>query len=215
MAKPPWNLTGNGYIFIFNFPRDFVEECGFIPPHLDGCYWGGLGAVMLVDYHTTPVGPYQEALFVPGLFDYADHRLYSITKIYVSSIDSVLGGQDNWGIPKELAHFNITPISDTIERFTMSQDQRVLLDVTIKTRGPKIPFNTRWSPIKPALIQNHAKRDLITRPEGKARVGLAQIEDINIDSASFPDFSHLRPLAQIHAQDFTLVFPVPKILRST
>jgi len=214
MAKPPWTLTGNGYIFVFNFPRRFVEEHGFIPPHLKGCYRGGLGAVMLVDYLTTPVGPYREALFVPGLFDYARHRHYSITKIFVSTIESVLDGQDNWGIPKELARFNLTPVSDTIERFTMSQDQRVLLDVTLRTRGPQIPVNTRWSPVKPQLIQHFAGRDLITQPTGKGWVGLAQIEDVCVDQIGFPDFSDQRPLAAFYARNFTLEFPLPRILQN-
>jgi len=213
MAKPPWTLTGNGYIFVFKFPHAFVEAHGFIPDHLEGKYHGGLGTVMLVDYLTSPVGPYREALFVPGLFNYAGHRLYSITKIFVSSIESVLDGQDNWGIPKELARFNITPVSDAIDRFTMSQDQRVLLDVTLRTRGPQIPLNTRWSPVKPRLIQHFAGRDLITQPAGKGRMSLAHIEDICVNQAGFPDFSDIRPLAGFYAQDFTLKFPIPQLVK--
>jgi len=212
MVKPPWKLTGNGYIFIFNFPRQFVEKYGFIPDYLKGKYRGGLGAVMLVDYHTSPVGPYQEALFVPGLFEHEGRRLYSITKIYVSSIESVLDGQDNWGIPKELANFAITPLSSTVERFRMSHEQRTFIDVTLKSQPFQMPANLRWLPVRPGLIQHYQGKDIITRPVGKGRVGLTRLEDACVDPIGFPDFSQLRPLVAVRASNFTLEFPIPKII---
>jgi hypothetical protein len=214
MVKPPWKLTGNGYIFIFNFPRQFVENYGFIPDYLKGKYRGGLGTVMLVDYHTSPVGPYQEALFVPGLFEHERRKLYSITKIYVSSIESVLDGQDNWGIPKELANFAITPLSNTVERFRMAHEQRTFIDVTLKSQSLQVPVNMRWLPVRPGLIQHYQGKDIITRPLGKGRVGLTKLEDSCVDPIGFPDFSQHKPLMAVRATNFTLEFPIPKIIRA-
>ncbi|RZK00390.1 MAG: acetoacetate decarboxylase, partial [Flavobacterium sp.] len=115
IAPPPWDLTGNGYVFLFHFSKAFVQEQGFLDDYQKDTYKGGLlglGTVMLVDYTTSDVGPYKELLFVPGRFSFnkpADNT-WGISKIYVSSYYSVWNGRENWGIPKELAEFNIQKI---------------------------------------------------------------------------------------------------------
>jgi len=214
MARPPWTLTGEGYIFLYRFPKAFVEENGFIPDYLQGKYRGGFGTVMLVDYHQSPVGPYREVLFIPGLFEHAGRKLYSITKIYVSTIDSVIWGQDNWGIPKELAEFTITPINAHSERFQVRHEGRTLVNLILNSRALRVPVNTRWSPLQPGLIQHHQGSDFVTRPTGKGKIGLASIEDGKIDASNFPDFGQINPLAAIRATDFTLQFPVPEIIQN-
>src|SRR6187549_840298 len=119
-APAPWTLTGDGYIFVYKFSQDFVRSQGLIPPFLQGAYRGGFGAVMLVDYHTSGVGAYRELLFIPGVFEVNGKNYYSITKIYVSTMASVVNGQENWGIPKEVADFDIQRLDDSSERITVS-----------------------------------------------------------------------------------------------
>ncbi len=210
VAPPPWDLTGNGYIFAFRFSRDFVERYGFLPDELKGQFRGGFGMVMLVDYEQSPVGPYRELLFVPGLFDQAGQRRYAITKIYVSTIDSVINGQENWGIPKELADFQIERVNDYTERFLMSLDGRVVFDMLLETLPQNLPLSTKLLPVRPGFIQTQNGRHLLTMPNARGKLGFASIQSAYVDPAYFPDFTHKRPLMALRALDFALTFPHPK-----
>jgi hypothetical protein len=46
-------------------------------------------------------------LYIGGTLKFGQKRHYSISKIYVSTQDSIDNGQKNWGIPKEMAHFEV------------------------------------------------------------------------------------------------------------
>ena len=102
----PWNLRGKGYIFLYKFKKDFVGQNGNVPSFLDGAFAGGFGSVMLVDYEESDAGPYGELLFIPGKFRFGGQKLDTISKIYVSTMESVVNGRANWGIPKEKADFS-------------------------------------------------------------------------------------------------------------
>lgn len=209
-TPPPWHLTGSGTILIFRFPRILVIEHAHVPPFLAGRYRGGWGAVMLVDYLTSPVGPYREALFIPGPFDYAQTRYYSITKIAVSTLSSVVNGRQNWGIPKELAHFDIQLDSTGAQRFLMTSNGQTALDVVTRPYGPRLPFNTRWLPFRPTLIQQREDGQLLTTaPYGKGRIRLAKLMHAHVNPDAFPDFSRLRPIGVLQAPQFELTFPRP------
>ncbi|MFW5691984.1 MAG: acetoacetate decarboxylase family protein [Chloroflexota bacterium] len=211
---PPWELTGEGFIFVIRPGSEGMMQRSFIPPFLHEHYRGGPGAVMLVDYHTSPVGPYQEALYIPGLFDYAARRLFSITRILVSTMISVVNGRENWGIPKDLADFNFDQYTGNARHITMKVDHRPALDVLVETRTPYFSFNTRWLPFRPGLVQQHQDRALVTRPYGRGRVALADLRRCQVDPEIFPDFGQHQPLLAAHARDFRLTFPVAEQLMS-
>jgi hypothetical protein len=212
-APPPWQLTGCGTLLLFRFSSDFVMAHSPLPAFLAGCYRGGLGAVMLVDYQTSPVGPYREALFIPGSFEYTQARYYSITQIAVSTLASVVNGRQNWGIPKVLADLEVEVGTDDTQRFAMRIDDLPAMDITIRARGPQLPFNTRWLPFQPTLIQQRDNGELLTiAPYGKGRVRLARIDQAFVNPGAFPDFTQLHPIAVVHATHFELTFPHPRIL---
>lgn len=214
-SPAPWLLTGEGYILAFKFPAHFVQAHGFIPPFLKNCFAGGIGAVMLVDYQQSPVGPYREALFIPGHFNYAKRRLLSITKIYVSTLASVEDGQRNWGIPKELATFEFDNLSSSEQHIKMSNDERTILDITISSHGPSIPVNTAWNPISFTLIQQQGNRIMLTKPQGRGKIQHASIECAVVEENAFPDFTRIKPLGVIRILDFSLHFPVPRLLSAS
>ena len=66
---PPWRLTGEGIILIYRFPRAWVERLECLTDQQRGNFAGGLGYVMMVNYHQSPVGPYKELLLIPASFD--------------------------------------------------------------------------------------------------------------------------------------------------
>ncbi|KAJ3753802.1 hypothetical protein EV360DRAFT_87436 [Lentinula raphanica] len=88
---------------------------------------GHPGFIMLVQYTDTPVGPYDELMYIAGKFskgkgtsESSDNDKqtpdakgdvetgFRITRIFVSTKESVANGRRNWNIGKELAKFNYT-----------------------------------------------------------------------------------------------------------
>ena len=110
-VPPPWRLRGSGWIFLFTFKPWFLRTGGFLPPELEGTdgFEGQLGAVMLVDYRQSPVGPYRELLFLAGRNLRWRHHRFSITRIYVSTEASAVNGRENWAIPKQTASAGSSP----------------------------------------------------------------------------------------------------------
>ena len=214
LVSAPWTLTGNGYILLYKFPKSFVKENGFLLPESNLEFTGGFGTIMLVDYHASDVGPYRELLFVPGMFQYGDKKHYSITKIYVSSTSSVINGQENWGIPKEFAHFTIEETGHNQEHIQIKRDGKTFFDMTIRSNSMKFPINTHWLPVPHKLVQPWNDKTYITQPDGKGKTSFATIENLTIDSQFFPDISQIKPLAVIRATNFELTFPIPTIFTS-
>ena len=70
----------------------------------------GLGLVMLVQYSSSPAGPYDELLYALPCQHPTDGfevlATRNIPVIYVSSECSVTNGRLNWGVPKNLAQFH-------------------------------------------------------------------------------------------------------------
>ncbi|HHX59130.1 MAG TPA: acetoacetate decarboxylase family protein, partial [Epulopiscium sp.] len=114
----PWTLIGSGYILLYRFDTNFANEQA--PDFLKEKAIPGIGSVMLVNYEAANCGPYGELLIIPGKYNYKNRKLHTINKIYVSSQDSVDNGRMNWGIPKEHANFSFEPLSDKLEKVTVT-----------------------------------------------------------------------------------------------
>jgi hypothetical protein len=186
LIPAPWTLTGEGFILLYRFPRDFA-----------GIQSGGLGTVMLVDYATSPVGPYRELLLIPG----HTGRGYTITHIFVSTMESVVNGRHNWAIPKEQADFDVIAIGERTRRWHITAENTEI-DLTLTRISPHIPINTRWSPVQPALIQDNR---LKTSPHGSGKVALARLDRASV--SGWPNFSIHNPLVALESRDFQLIFP--------
>jgi hypothetical protein len=201
-APAPWKLEGEGIILIYKFSKNWVETHGNLPGHLKGKFKGGLGYVMLVNYETSPVGPYKELLFIPGKF--APYGKQSITKIYVSSGASTQNGRANWGIPKETL-----PISwvknkgkDLIQ---VKDGDKIAFSCELKSGGIPFPVSTSFLPID--LHQLWDGVDFFTKPSGNGWGKLASIQNLQIDSDYFPDLSSQKPLFAIKIDPFRINFP--------
>ena len=212
-TRPPWDLSGNGYVLLYRFDRDFVEQQGWIPPYLEGAFKGGIGSIMLFDYRRSPVGAYQELLFVPGVFQHGNKRYYAVTKIYVSTVDSLTNGREHWAIPKELAEFNIVTHDRTME-FQVAVNGRVFFDAQLTAGVLRFPFNTRVNPFPPRLLQHHDEKGLLTiTPQAGGVVSpTAELNHMQVQSQHFPDVSTQRPLGILEAVRLRLYFPKPKMI---
>ncbi len=202
----PWQLQGEGYILLYRFKRDFVEREGRVPAFLRGCFRGGLGSVMLVNYASSDAGPYGECLFIPGKFRFRGKRLNSITKIYVSTQESVVNGRANWGIPKEQADFSFEPAGDGTECVRVTLPEGQALCMSLKSFGPAFPVSTRLLPFP--LVQEHEGSLFYTNFFGKGKGRLARVLNVETDPALFPDLSSVKPLALVRVAPFSITFPV-------
>jgi Acetoacetate decarboxylase (ADC) len=207
IAPAPWTLTGNGIILLYRFSRKWIEENGFLADYQQDSFKGIVGSVMLVDYHTSPVGPYRELLFIPGYFKMGGKNTFSISKIYVSSQESVWNGIENWGIPKELADFTIEQPDERSRVFTASLNDQSFFEATVKRGRFSFPFSSALFPFN--ITQRLGQDLLLTKPSAKGKAYFADIQNVKINSNLFPDLSALRPLAALVVEDFEMTFPVP------
>lgn len=206
----PWDLNGYGYILVYRFPRDFSLKNAFIPEEDKACFAGGFGCVMLVNYENSNAGPYKELLFIPGRLKKPEGKFYSITKIYVSTKESVENGRANWGIPKELAAASFDSIRQNEEQVSFIKDGRQFFRATLQARGLKFPLNTGIIP--GILYQKMNDKVFYTRFKGKGWARLASLKEVYCDPDFFPDLSAVKPLLAVKVESFRITFP-PAVIR--
>ncbi len=206
---PPWTLHGNGIVILAHFPESLVRQHGFLADFQRAGYRGWFGTVMLVEYQTANVGPYCELLFAPGLFWLGGKTTFSISKIYVSTTESVVNGIENWGIPKELADFRITTAPSGARTYVVSRHGTPFFSVTARSFGPRFPVTTK---LLPGFRVTQQRRNdlLLTAPVAAGTGQLASLRDLTVNPARFPDINRGWLLATIAVEDFTMIFPVPE-----
>ena len=207
----PWNLTGRGCIVLYKFKKEFLEKRAYLPKNEGMDSAGGLGALMIVDYKSSNAGPYSELLFIPGKLHINGGRWHRITKIYVSTMDSVLNGRKNWAIPKELADFKFSR-NGNIEEVEVSKGGRTFFRAGMKVWGPRFPVSTKLLPFP--LMQADEGSYLHTRFSGSGWGRFASLRGIEADQNLFPDLSLAAPLAAVFVDPFNIVFPPAKKIGS-
>ncbi len=196
-------------MILYKFPSEWVEANAQLPPFLKGHFAGHFGALMLVDYHSSGVGAYKELLFIPGKFAIGNQKYQSISRIYVSSEESVKWGRENWGIPKEYADFSIEKRGENQEKWTISIGGVSFFDIEIQWKSWRFPITTALVPIK--VLQEHfGKKNtfFLTAPHSKGKGSLAKILSLKIHTAHFPDLAAIKPLIALRVSDFQMTFPV-------
>jgi hypothetical protein len=207
----PWDLTGNGYIMLFKFPKPFILEQGFLDERFRAGFYGNVGAIVFADYLTSNVGPYQELLFIPGKLRFQRHKLHTISKVFVSSPNSVENSLSNWGIPKELAAFRLINEGNGLDTIKVAQNGVPIIDITIKTSQSDLtfPLRTFFRPFP--LVQYGDGKMFWFNIHGKGKGKLAQILKVEVNPELFPNFAFFKHVAIIRVNKFRLKLPVAKV----
>ncbi|KAL5113801.1 hypothetical protein ACEQ8H_008302 [Pleosporales sp. CAS-2024a] len=181
-VKAPWPLKAETYVLFLRMKElparvyDPLEQVWEGEDH--GQFKGGLGAVMIVRYSDTPVGPYDELMLIPGNFTVPQpstgapkipKEALRIARIYVSQRTTTYNGRLNWNIPKHLARFTFSaPPTQHNTRPPQALDVRVFPPGTSHGDAvspffsctltpwrwiPAIPVNTAYVPIKMLSVQ--------------------------------------------------------------
>jgi hypothetical protein len=210
IALAPWNLKGRGFMFIYHFDKGCGSLAHFMPKEHHGAYQGGLGALMLVDYESSNAGPYQEILFIPGKFSLGGQRRHAISRIWVSSQESVVSGRANWGIPKDLASFAISQQSKGHETWAVSEPgKKPFFAAEVSFGGVPFPVHTAALPMP--LLQTWRGNRFLTRFRGFGLGRFAHLDRVTVDTEIFPDLAQKKPLFGIEVSPFRLTFPKAEI----
>lgn len=212
MAPAPWQLQGQGYILALRLPADVLDHGAFLDAATAGQRRGRLAYVMFVDYASSDVGPYHELLFIPGSLPFSDGRHLTISKIYVSSQASVVNGQANWGIPKELCDFDVRYGADGIDCVRLSRDGQVFAELDFSHHLFRLPFNGRLIPAALRTLGQHWQgREFLYAPAAGGHIKPARLRRVRIDPAHFPDLAQGRVLGCVKVTDFAMQFPVARV----
>ncbi|MEQ9300781.1 MAG: acetoacetate decarboxylase family protein [Cyclobacteriaceae bacterium] len=200
ISPAPWDLNGMGIMHFFWGPKR-------IDP-FSGEEVSGVGGFIIARYDHSPVGPYNELLYIPGRHKLDGKTSFFISKIYVDSIDSVVSGQSNWGIPKELADINIEKRGKKIE-MVASIGGKSLFDASIAHGSLTFPVTTKLIPIP--LYQDWKGSYYFTKFVGSGSGSFGKLGVNSVDASRFADTREFRSLATLVVDPFKLTFPIAKI----
>jgi len=215
LAPAPWALRAEGYLLALKLAPTRERGALFVSDELAEPHLGPLGWVMYVDYSETPVGPYRELLFIPGSFRFGSRRLFSVTKIYVSTQASVDNGRRNWGIPKELASFEVERRGKRVEQLRVRMGSAPVAELTLRHGTLPLPFTSALVPPRlRTLGQRLAGTSFEVTPSARGTLQRTAVEQAWSDSALFAPLTTRSILAAFRLSNVSLTFPEAKIGRA-
>lgn len=217
-APAPWQLKGRGYIAAIKFDSAKLDDDSFVPAGLKGKRGKGkLAYLMLVDYSESPVGPYYELLFIPGRYQLANGlKRYSISRIFVSSQDSVINGRRNWGIPKDLADFDLQYDEKGGVDASISIDGQPICGLKFEKYSPNFPVTTALVPKGlRTLVQHWQGQQFEYTPAAGGWASLAKLTACWSDPKAMIDLSTAKPMFAVATSNFQMTFPTSHVTELT
>lgn len=204
--QAPWALQGFAVAALHVIDIDRVRP--FIPQELDIIpVWLGktLGGVYLSRYGTGSVLEYSELIVVAGFVNYQGNFGAWISHIYVDNPDSVAGGREIWGLPKELAEFTWQS-----HRVTVSQDDNILGTLNYDAQG------FAWNQWFAASSFSTMHSNLLVFPaEVRSHFGFIGSK---LEVPATSPFAHLnldQPLISVRCENMRLQVDAPKVVGIT
>lgn len=209
----PWTLRGHAWMVALRLGSNDPARTAFVAPELQPSLRTAVSVLMCVVYDEAPCGPYRELLFVPGTLRVGAVRHPSISRILVSTWDSVVNGRRNWGIPKDRADFDWSRGDDADHWRVSDQGREVCrLEFSAPT-GLRLPLSTAWVPSRwGTLVQRLDGRTYLCRPEARGTMQLCRVRHWAFDAGLFPDLARSTVLAAARVQDFRMTFPLARTL---
>ncbi len=142
--QPPWTLQGHALCTLHWLDIERVRS--LIPSEFDliSLLPGKtLGGVYLSSYSSGSVLEYSELIVVAGLVSYSGRWGAWISHIYVDNPNSVAGGREIWGLPKELAKFtweqNVNETSSQDGCVSVYQNNELLCRLSYSRNSFRLP----------------------------------------------------------------------------
>jgi hypothetical protein len=165
-----------------------------------------LGGVYLSYYGSGSVLEYSELIVIAGLLGYKGKFGGWVSHIYVDNPDSVAGGREIWGLPKEIAEF--TWQQDN--RVTVQQGNRTLCSLNYTRQG----FG--WQQRLGASSFSALGSDLLIFPaEMDSRLGLISSKLEILSESPFAELNIGQPLLTVRADKMHLKVGAPAVVEKT
>jgi hypothetical protein len=201
----PWMLAGRAVISLqlmdVKKVRPLLPQELEIIPILPGKTIGG---IYISTYGEGSVLNYSELIVFSSLTRYGDRIGAWITHIYVDNFQSIAGGTNIWGLPKQMARFNWT--KGDRPQITVYQGEQLLCCLSYGWQSPGIPFS-----IPPFFNFSRLESELVWfSAHAKATSHLLLGTDLQIPSASpFADLELSYPWLGFSLDPLTLSVNAP------
>lgn len=206
MAYPqaPWTLQG--YAFQTLQPLDIERVRPLIPSELAVIsVWPGktLGGVYLSYYGSGSVLEYSELIVIAALVSYKGKFGGWVSHIYVDNPDSVAGGREIWGLPKEMAEFTW----ENGNRVTVRQGNRLLCSLNYNRQD----FGWRqW--LKGSSFSTLGSDLLVFPAELDSRLGFVSSKLEVPAESPFAGLANGQPWLTVHCDQMRLVVSAPEVV---
>lgn len=207
----PWRLEASAYLLAMRMPQEILDRHSFVAPSLAGKRCGDISFFMYVDYRSSNCGPYQELIFVPGMYDFGEARHLTIARIYVSTYDSVVNGRLNWGIPKDRADFT-RKRDGKIDHVQVSRDGHVFADMRLSPYSLPAPVAAWLLPRGlRTFVQHWQGKSYRYTLSGTGMARLGRVVDWRFDPKYFPDLALGKVIGGVYLPRVSITFPVATV----
>ncbi len=212
--QAPWTLQG--YALQTLQPLDIDRVRPLVPAELEIIpVWPGktLGGVYLSYYGSGSVLEYSELIVIAAFAHYQGKFGGWVSHIYVDNPDSVAGGREIWGLPKELAEFTWEKGDaygkDSVirDRVTVRQGNQLLCSLSYTQQG----FGWRqwlgasgFSTLGSNLLSYPAQLD--------SRLGLVSSKLEVPAESPFASLANGQPWLTVHCDQMRLVVSAPEVV---
>jgi hypothetical protein len=199
----PWQLGGWG-VATFGLV-DAKAAAAFVPSGVHVVHVGGgktLGGLFFLAYERGTL-VYHELNIVAGLVRVGSRFAFYLPRLYVDSEASLAGGRDIWGVPKELATFDVSH-EIGLTTIAVHQGSRELwrLRCGVATRGLRVPL-----PMPSFGVRGD--QFLFFTGALAARLSLVRAEIRMPADGEFAALALDRPRRAVRCENLSLMVPVP------
>ncbi|ACK69200.1 Acetoacetate decarboxylase [Gloeothece citriformis PCC 7424] len=203
----PWTLQG--YAFQTLHLLDSDKSRGFIPPELEivSVLPGKtLGGVYFSAYQSGSILEYNELIVVPALVNYQGKIGVWISHIYVDNEESVAGGREIWGLPKQMAEF----IWDKNE-VNIYQNNRKLCN--FRYQQGFFNLSTGWrQPLMATSFGGLNTNLLFFTSTAKSHIGLVEGQLEIPDNSPFSQLQLSQHIVSLKLSELTLTVNPPRVV---
>jgi len=209
----PWNLQG--YAVQTLQLVDVARVRPLVPSELEiVSVWPGktLGGIYLSSYGLGSVMEYNELIVVSAIARYAGKWGPWISHIYVDNPNSVAGGREIWGLPKELAQFSWEG-SHSVKaaplgyRVTVRQENRPLCSLNYSQQSLALPL-----PFSGNVFSADRSNLLLFKGGLESRIGLIKGELEVAEESPFASLNLGQPLLTFACEDMRLTVGAPEVV---
>jgi len=202
----PWQLQG--YACQTLQPVDTAQAQALVPSEVTIIsLWPGktMGGVYLATYGPGSALEYHELIVVAALVSYAGQVGCWISHIYVDNPDSVAGGREIWGLPKELAEFTWEPGQQS--RVVVRQAERQLC--TLSYNQPVWGWRQGFTVPSFSTLETNL---LLFQGQAKARISLVTARLEVPGESPFASLGLGQPWLVVNCEALNLVVHAPQVL---